>query len=357
MRITKVLNNNTLLCRPDAASQEVVVMGKGLGFGARVGQLVNLAKVERVFSSTDQEELRRQIHLLHSIPSEFFEISADIVEKAKRKLARPLNENLLFTLADHLYFAVAHLELTYNISTLPLLWEIRQFYAAEAVLATDCIDGIEEKMGVRLPDSEIVSISMHIINAELSQGTDSRTLRAAHSTKLIAEFVEQLGKRYALTVDELSNPYFLVLVQSLKSIVELHAKQKATVQDENAGRETAGEDAKQAQAHRASHLSNSDSATQPEAFATDESVKKEGRKERTSPFPSAAFFGGQKERETDTLLKPYLLSYIRKEWAGYEQVEALCDSLANKYQMEELRQEAPLIAYLLARTLQFDQKR
>ena len=48
MLIEKVINNN-IVSAFDDTGREVVVMGRGLGFGVRPGQPVNEKKIEKVF--------------------------------------------------------------------------------------------------------------------------------------------------------------------------------------------------------------------------------------------------------------------------------------------------------------------
>ena len=48
MRIKKVINNN-ILCVIDEKGNEMIVTGKGLGFGRKVAQFVDPAQVEKVY--------------------------------------------------------------------------------------------------------------------------------------------------------------------------------------------------------------------------------------------------------------------------------------------------------------------
>ena len=48
MRISRIYNNNVALTR-DSYGQEAVVIGRGLAFGKRKGDLVDPSKVEQTF--------------------------------------------------------------------------------------------------------------------------------------------------------------------------------------------------------------------------------------------------------------------------------------------------------------------
>ena len=48
LRIRKVINNNVVSC-VDSDGQELVVMGRGLGFGAKPGMTLDASAVEKIF--------------------------------------------------------------------------------------------------------------------------------------------------------------------------------------------------------------------------------------------------------------------------------------------------------------------
>lgn len=52
MIIEKVLNNNVVVTRSEAAV-ETVIMGRGLAFGKSAGDRVDAARIEKTFTITD----------------------------------------------------------------------------------------------------------------------------------------------------------------------------------------------------------------------------------------------------------------------------------------------------------------
>lgn len=48
MKIIKVINNNVVSAL-DKDAEEVVIMGKGIGFHAKPGQIVNEEQIEKTF--------------------------------------------------------------------------------------------------------------------------------------------------------------------------------------------------------------------------------------------------------------------------------------------------------------------
>ena len=56
MKIDKIINNNVISTH-DEDGREVVVMGRGVGFKAREGMMVDESKVEKIFRLESQTSL------------------------------------------------------------------------------------------------------------------------------------------------------------------------------------------------------------------------------------------------------------------------------------------------------------
>ena len=85
MRIEKVINNN-IVSAFDDTGRELVLMGRGLGFGGRPGQPVDEKKVEKVFRIKSRDTADQLKELLADMPLERAQISADIISFAKSAL-------------------------------------------------------------------------------------------------------------------------------------------------------------------------------------------------------------------------------------------------------------------------------
>ena len=85
MVIQKVINNN-IVSACDDMGREVVVMGRGLGFGVKPGMGVDESKIEKVFRIESGGVGEKFRELLSNIPSEHAEISDDIISYAESAL-------------------------------------------------------------------------------------------------------------------------------------------------------------------------------------------------------------------------------------------------------------------------------
>lgn len=198
MEITKKINNNVALAR-DGRGRELVVFGKGIGFPAMPYELTDLSKVSRTFYDVKAEYLS----LLSEIPDEIVLAADDIAETARDELDSPLNPNLTFVLADHLNFAIQRSRAGVNVET-PLAYDVRHLYPDEYRIASQALHALNRMPDVQLPDTEAVSIALHLINAEAESGDIHATMTAA---QIIAELSRRVEEFFDITLDRDSFHY------------------------------------------------------------------------------------------------------------------------------------------------------
>ncbi|MDU7650219.1 MAG: CAT RNA binding domain-containing protein [Anaerococcus vaginalis] len=105
MKIYKIINNNIISAK-DENELEVILMGKGLGFNKKKGDLVEKEKIEKTYHLDNKTHLERLINLLSSIPIEHIDLCLDIVSHIQDKFDYKLNENIYISLTDHISFAI-----------------------------------------------------------------------------------------------------------------------------------------------------------------------------------------------------------------------------------------------------------
>jgi beta-glucoside operon transcriptional antiterminator len=162
MIVVKNINNNVSLCL-DSKNNEVIVFGKGVGF-IKPPYEIPLEKIEKTFYNVKEE----QINLINLMPVDILEVSLDIVDYANQKLGNQFESNVVFTLADHISFAIKRQEQNIKLK-MPLLQEIEQTYEEECYIGKKALKMIENKIAVKLPKSEAASIAMHLVNYEALQ--------------------------------------------------------------------------------------------------------------------------------------------------------------------------------------------
>lgn len=60
MKITKLVNNN-IVTSEDMQGREIIVMGRGLGFGKKPGMEIDVGKIEKVFRLSSEGENQKLV--------------------------------------------------------------------------------------------------------------------------------------------------------------------------------------------------------------------------------------------------------------------------------------------------------
>ncbi len=170
MRIIKKINNNVALAR-DNHGREAVIFGNGVGFPAIPYELDDTSKIHRMFRDVDHGLLAA----VASISDEVLSAALDISDVAAAALQCNLNSNLAFTLGDHLQFAI---ERSRNGALLdsPLALDVAYVYPRETDVARRGLDIMERHTGIRLPESEVSNIALHLVNAESGGAYDPQNV-------------------------------------------------------------------------------------------------------------------------------------------------------------------------------------
>lgn len=164
MIIKKILNSSVILAT-DENGKESICLGKGVGYGKKIGDLVNHNIVDQIFSPIDSVQTKKYLELLDSIPPVYLEITQRIIAEAEAQLHSELNMSIYFVLMDHLNFAVERLKKNINITN-RVYWEIKNYYPEEFNVGVYALNLLNEMLDVNLPKEEAANIAFHLINAQ-----------------------------------------------------------------------------------------------------------------------------------------------------------------------------------------------
>ncbi len=188
MKIEKIINNNIVSSR-DHQGNELIVMGRGLGFGRKPGQTVDEKKVEKIFRLDNKDSLERFKELLKRLPIEYLRVSDEIISYAKNALGKELSANVYLTLTDHISFAISRHKNEMEFQN-PLFEEIKIFYPNEYAVGCHAVYLIEKKTGVMLSEDEAASIALHFVNAELNSAI-GKTFTLTQMIREMMDIVEE----------------------------------------------------------------------------------------------------------------------------------------------------------------------
>ena len=150
--VKKPINNNILRV-VDPTGCELIVTGRGLGFGVKPGYKIEAETVERSYRMTSPAVQQKLVELLEQIPYEHLLLTDELVAMIRSRVNYPLNESLLITLADHISFAIQRSEQGIRFSN-PLMAPIREFYPEEYHLGVECLATIRQRFHADLSDDE-----------------------------------------------------------------------------------------------------------------------------------------------------------------------------------------------------------
>ena len=223
--IEKVINNN-IISAYEKSGAEVIVMGRGIGFKKKQGEMVpadQISKIFRIKSRTLTEQFKE---LLANIPLERVRISDEIISHAKDHLKLKLNQSIYVTLTDHINFAIERVSQGIEPQN-ALLWEIKRFYPQEFQLGIYALELIQDRLDILLPEDEAGFIALHFVNAEY--GTDIRdAVKFPNQMQAIVDIVERdLG----ILLDESSLHYERFMTHIKFLIQRIYRKELLSSED------------------------------------------------------------------------------------------------------------------------------
>lgn len=170
MIVKKILNNN-VITSIDEKGQEIVIMGKGIGWKLKSGDEIDETKIEKVFRMDTASSIARMKQLLLEVPLDIVNVSYEIIDYAKAHLEKELKKNIYITLTDHIDFAIERFQNGICFHS-ALFWEVKMIYPKEFQIGLYGLDLIRQKMNLELPEEEAAAIALHLVNA---QSGDSMT--------------------------------------------------------------------------------------------------------------------------------------------------------------------------------------
>lgn len=219
MKVIKKVNNNVVLAINEK-NEEIFVVGKGLGFKKTPYEVTEADIIEKIYVAPKNIKI---FDLLNDIPFEDISLAEEIIQEGRNILKKELNPNLIITLSDHISFALQRTKEDIQVKN-PLQWEVKILYPEETRVGKVAVRIIQEKTGITLPQSEITSIALHFVNAQIGSGEMSETRKI---TKITGDILSLIKYFYKIDFDETSLNftrftthirYFIIRQMSQKSL-------------------------------------------------------------------------------------------------------------------------------------------
>ncbi|WP_433746797.1 glucose PTS transporter transcription antiterminator GlcT [Falsibacillus pallidus] len=212
--VAKVLNNNVLIAQFAEEKDEVVLIGKGIGFNRKRGDSIDESSVEKTFVLKGEKEKEQYKKLLPFIDEDMLGVIISSIELIRKRTNTFLNEHIHVALTDHIMFAITRLMRGMSIRN-PFLVETRALYPFEYEVAREVVELINETANVDLPEGEIGFIALHIhsamVNKDLSEINQ-------HS-QLIGSLIQTIEEQFKIELNKESVDY-MRLVRHLRYTIE-----------------------------------------------------------------------------------------------------------------------------------------
>lgn len=200
-RITKILNHNSFMGIESKNDQECLIMGKGVAFGKKVGQTVSVTGDARVYSLKELTDRGEAKDIIKSVSPLCLELANEVLDQAEEEFGK-VDRSILFTMADHLDFAVRRIQNGEQISN-PLTDDIRIMFYKEYKVAGCIRDLLKEKLGIRIDEHEIGYIALHVHAAIVDENVSQAMEMARTVRECICMVEEETGK----SIDVMSLSY------------------------------------------------------------------------------------------------------------------------------------------------------
>lgn len=199
MRISRIFNNNVALAT-NPAGEEVVVIGRGITFGKRKGQMIDPTRIEQTFVPESGTTSERLSWALSEIPAEVLSIATELEQEVKRDPAITVSHSFILPLADHLNFAVVRAK-NGVVVDYPLAAEVTQLYPHELEFGRRALELVRRQFGVELPENEAVPLALHLVNSQFTTEDMNRTFQM---TEIFGQIFDIIATAYGKGVDEAS---------------------------------------------------------------------------------------------------------------------------------------------------------
>ena len=202
MVIVKTVNNNVVISQNPVSGEELVLIGRGIGFQKKTGDEIDESKIQKQFHPAHHKNSDQYMALLEKIPFEYMRVADDIIAYAKCSLGKPLDEKIQVSLTDHLAFAIDRAKQGIVFKN-ALLWEIKRFYNHEFLIGKEAVAMVRQRLEVELSEDEAGFFALHIVNAVL----DMDMGKSIQMTGMIEDIIKIVRYHFQIAMNDDSLTY------------------------------------------------------------------------------------------------------------------------------------------------------
>lgn len=194
LKAIKKLNNNFALCL-DSSGVEMIAYGRGIGFGQFPCE-VDLEKLDGTYYNVDPQLMG----MIAEMDDRLFHISGQVIRFAQQITGKPIPNNFVFSLTDHIQFAIERQKKNIHVK-MPFAYEIEHLYEKEFRIGTFALKRLKEELKVFLPKEEATGIALHFINNYQQYSAETAT---TEFEDLLEQVLVMIEDHQGLTLDRSS---------------------------------------------------------------------------------------------------------------------------------------------------------
>jgi transcriptional antiterminator len=191
--IKKILNNNVVVAI-DNKREELILVGNGIGFQHKKGDMVLKEEVLSIYKKEKQDLANNYQKVLSSIDSSVVGISEEIISMWEKEIDEKLNNSIHISLPDHINFALKRYNSGVKIEN-PFLMELKILFPKEFDLASKALQMINSRFNVSFPEDEIGFISLHVRAAVKEEGLNNSSSYLKNISKIMELISKLLNKQ------------------------------------------------------------------------------------------------------------------------------------------------------------------
>lgn len=204
-QVIKLLNNNGIIARCLETKEELIFLGKGIGFSKKVEDTFDSIPEAKVYKLQREIKADDRLSVLNNVDPVYLEIADEIIGLAEQSLGE-LDHQILLPLADHIAFSIERQKNGLHVKN-PLNIDIKILFSDEYEVARKAVDIICDRTGILIEEDEIGYITMHLHSAL----TQDHITKSMSIVWMVEKFIQQLENNYSITIDKDSLSYSRLL--------------------------------------------------------------------------------------------------------------------------------------------------
>lgn len=187
-RVEKVLNHNVILAIREEDKQEYLLMEKGIGFGKKTAERMEIGEDTGVYSLVNIKNAKETTPSVKEIPPIYLEAAGMLLDEAEKRIGK-VDRSVLIPLADHIDFAVRRIQENGEISN-PINSDIQVLFHMEYKVAKQILPFLKENCNITMSESEIGYIALHIHSA-IAETNVASSMQIARCVRECISLMEQ----------------------------------------------------------------------------------------------------------------------------------------------------------------------